>query len=101
MNTVAKLWNDHQVKEEMIFEDEGVLFGGWNKASQWLYKNGYRTGSLDGNKPVGFMKNKYTVQWKWGKLATFDKEKLDGVMISEDFNYKPVKVILFESKNML
>lgn len=100
MNTVAKLWNGRQVKEEIIFEDEGFLFGGWNKASQWLYKNGYRTGSMDANKPIGIMKTKYTVQWKWGRMAQSDKDKLDGVIISEDFNYKPAKVILFESKNI-
>jgi len=101
MNTVVKMWNGRIVKEEHLFLDEGVQFGGWNKASKWLYKNGFRTGSMDGNNPIGIMKTKYTVPWKWHNMIRVEKDKLDGVLISTDFTKEPVKVIFFDLNKIL
>lgn len=99
MNTIAKTYAGHSIKEEYLFRDSEFEWGAWNQALRWLYERGYQTGSMDHPNPVGFTQGRYSFPWKWHNLTNDDKSKLDGVLTSEDFRTKPVKVLIFEDQN--
>jgi len=101
MTTIAKTYAGRTVKEEHKFEDPEFEWGGWNQALRWLYNQGFQTGSLDHPNPVGFTRGRYSLHWKWHNLTQEDKGQLAGILTSEDFRTKPVKVLILKIKYRL
>lgn len=94
--TVYKYFLGRKVKfEKMITRVPNTEFGALYEAEEFLYVTGnYKTGSLDGNNPIGF--NKEWPPNKWHNLSKEDKDKLNGVLVSSDFRNDSVKIIFFE-----
>jgi len=80
---------------EEFFESCGT-FKAFRKAEARLKELGYEVGSMCRNEPIGFA-HKSTCSYvaKWHNLDQEDINKLDGVMLSEDFREGWVKIIFF------
>lgn len=94
---IAKIWNGRKIKEEKtIIRGPNVEFGALYEAEDYLASLDIiiKTGWLDGNNPIGLAKE--YIPSKWHNLSQADKDKLDGVLVSEDFKLSNVKIIFFE-----
>ena len=105
MNTVVKLFLGRKVKEEHLFKKEkGVTFGAYYAACAFVKEKSWFYGSMDaggrGN-PIAIIKDNYTLPEKWHNFSKSDKQRCDGVMISEDWREGDVKIIMFEDKVIL
>lgn len=93
---IDKIWNGRKVKEEIIIPaGSGKLeFGALYEATHLLSQKGFSVGWLDDKNPIGFAIGAAGPQ-KWYNLSKEEKAELDGVLVSEDFMTKDVKIILF------
>ena len=104
MNQIkSKLWNGRKVKKEKIFYyTDGFPFSAFYAAEEWIGKNGYSSGSMDGRgEPIAIRKGVYDLPQKWHNINKEWKQRADGVIISSNWREGEVKVILFEDKTVL
>ena len=69
-------------------------FAAYYAATKWLHENGYSSGSMRRDDPIGIMKGNYIIS-KWRNLSSADKKVLHGVMTGDKRN-GPVMVEIFE-----
>jgi hypothetical protein len=82
------------VKQETITV-EGT-FSSVSAAESKLHNMGYTIGSMCGGEPIGFADaEKYNYISKWRNMTSEEHEKLDGVMISNDWREGSVDIIWF------
>lgn len=102
MIKASKYWNGRKVKSEKIIPAGSgkVKFGACYEAEAELVKEGYIIGTLDGSNPIGIWYNKGSlpVFTKWHSLSKERKNELAGVLVSEDFENKDVKIIFFNNE---
>lgn len=93
---IDKIWNGRKIKEEIIIPaGSGKLeFGALYEATHLLSQKGFSVGWLDDKNPIGFAIGAAGPQ-KWCNLSKEEKAELDGVLVSEDFMTKAVKIIFF------
>ena len=84
----------HTVKDEIVFEACGT-FKAIHKAEDRLAREGYTTGSMCGNEPIGFAKGTDYIA-KWRNIDRSEYPKLDGVIVSDDFREGSVKIVYFD-----
>ena len=80
---------------------EEDTFGPINAAEEWLKKNGYIKGSMQGDAPIGFAdEDKYNYISKWRNMEPGDWERLDGVIIPDpEFREGGVIILFFKKDN--
>jgi|SRR5882672_6635050 len=95
-----KYFLGRKVKSEKIIPAGSgkVEFGASYEAEEYLNNKEYFLGVMDGSNPIGFASDDYIIANKWHNLSKEDKDKLDGVLISEDYKLKNVKIIFFENE---
>jgi hypothetical protein len=81
-------------KETKEFKADGT-FESLRAAQLWLTTNGYSYGSLCRDEPVAIMKGDYDIPQKWRNIHDSFKNKVDGVILSNDFIEGSVTVILY------
>jgi hypothetical protein len=93
MQKIEKL-HGHEIES---VEEISILgtFESVNEAIRILKDRGYEIGSMSGSQPIGFAKG-YGYIAKWYNLSKSDIEKLDGVIISDDFREGSVKIVTFK-----
>lgn len=65
-------------------------------AESRLHDLGYEIGSMCRNEPIGFADgDKYHYVAKWYNIREEEKQKLDGVIISDDFREGSCEVLFF------
>lgn len=69
-------------------------FAAYYAAEKWLLENGYSSGSMQRDDPIGIMKGAYSIS-KWRNLSTADKKALHGIMTGDKRN-GPVMVEIYE-----
>lgn len=77
------------------FKEEGT-FQSLHKAEEWIKSNGYSHGSLARSMPVAIVKGEYDLPQKWYNISKSCQNKVDGVMLSNDFREGEVTVIIYE-----
>jgi len=96
---VYKYFLGRKVKsEKTITRGPNTEFGALYEAQEYLQSRQYIVGSLDGDNPIGFSNQMlgWSSMAKWRNLSKEDKDKLDGVLVSECFRTKDVKIIFFQ-----
>jgi hypothetical protein len=72
------------------------------EAEKQLRELGYKIGSMCGGEPIGFADGeKYDYISKWRNMSNEDQNKLDGVMISNDWREGSVDIIWFNEPKVL
>jgi hypothetical protein len=72
------------------------------EAEKQLGELGYEIGSMCGGEPIGFADGeKYDYISKWRNMSNEDQNKLDGVMISNDWREGSVDIIWFNEPKVL
>jgi hypothetical protein len=72
-------------------------FQSFYEACRILEEKNYQVGSMCCNLPIGFAdKEKCNYVAKWHNLDKSDIEKLDGVLLSDDFREGSVKIVIFK-----
>lgn len=95
INELTK-FHGHEIESVEEISSSGT-FASVNKAMQILKLRGYKIGSMSAYQPIGFAKG-YDYIAKWYNLNKSDIEKLDGVLVSNDFREGSVSIITFKSK---
>ncbi len=91
---IDKLWNGRKVAKEVDVKWGGKTeFGALYEAESINGSQGYYTGRLDGNNPIGF--SEFSAPGKWHTLTREEKNDLNGVLISDNFRAGDVKIIYF------
>ena len=93
MQTIEKL-HGHEGESVEEIAVSGT-FSSVNEAMRILKERGNEIGSMSGDQPIGFAKG-YGYIAKWYNLSKSDIEKLDGVLISNDFREGSVKIVTFK-----
>jgi hypothetical protein len=95
--TKQKYFLGRKVKGEQIVPAGSgkVEFGAALEAQMLLNNKGYFVGNIDESNPIPFTYDDFALCQKWSNLSKEDKAKLDGVLVSEDFKTKYVKIIFF------
>lgn len=70
-------------------------FKAFYAAENWLRENGYSTGSMERDEPIGIAKGDCYIS-KWRNLGE-DKDLLDGVIARGDKRNGDVTVIIFDN----
>jgi hypothetical protein len=83
-----------KIIEKHDFNVEGT-FQSFYSASSWAKENGYEIGSMDGHNPIALMKG-YDYVAKWHNISNKERQMVHGVMISDYFREKPVRILIFE-----
>ena len=74
-------------------------FQAFYHAEELAKKLGYRTGSMERNAPIGFVKaDECDYISKWRNMTHKEHTKLDGVLLSDDFRNGKVVVVIFNEK---
>jgi hypothetical protein len=75
---------------------ESGTFSSFYSAERKLKNMGYTLGSMCGSEPIGFANSKnYDYISKWRNIGMDERNKLDGVMISDDWRDGIVQIIWF------
>jgi len=69
------------IKQTKEFDLSGD-FESHRAAENWLHDRGYSTGSMDGSNPIAIVKGEYNFTQKWHNFTKFDKELIDGILVS-------------------
>ena len=72
--------NDRPIKFRKVFEGDGQDFSSFHQASDFLTKNGFSSGSMQREEPIGLVKGEGVYIAKWRNLDKYDKLDLDGVI---------------------
>jgi hypothetical protein len=84
-----------EVVKRVNVKVEGT-FSSVSEAEKQLRELGYRIGSMCGGEPIGFAcGEKYEYIAKWRNIDPSDRNKVDGVMISDDWREGSVDIIWF------
>jgi len=79
------------------FKNEGNSFDGYYAAEKYLKENGYIMGSMQSDEPIGFAPaSEYGYIAKWGNISREDRNKLHGVMKSDDFRNGGVELVFYK-----
>lgn len=94
-----KYWLGRLVTEEKTFEflkDSGS-HNALYRAQAHLKLQGFSYGSPDEDNPIAFVKGEYGLPEKWHNLMGFDKQRIDGVILTFGFrNQQSVKLVFFK-----
>lgn len=100
--TKLKTFLGRNVKEEKVIPGGSgiVQFGALYEVDSIFNREGYAMGSVDENNPIGFWYNDGRLRpgIKWHSMSKEDKDKLDGLLVSECFRTKDVKIIFFDNE---
>lgn len=89
------------VVKKVNIKVEGT-FRSFYEAETQLRKMGYIIGSMCGGEPIGFAcGEKYEYIAKWRNIDPSDRNKVDGVMISDDWREGSVDIIWFNEPKVL
>jgi hypothetical protein len=89
-------FQDREVESIQEIKVSGT-FESFYKACNTLEEMGFVVGSMCMNEPIGFAdKEKYNYVAKWYNLDKSDIQKLDGVLLSDDFREGSVKIVIFK-----
>ena len=89
------------VVKKVNIKVEGT-FSSVYEAEKQLRELGYRIGSMCGGEPIGFAcEEKYEYIAKWRNIDPSDRNKVDGVMISNDWREGSVDIIWFNEPKVL
>lgn len=67
-----------------VFTNTGEAFSAINEAREWLGKNGFSVGSMEGRCPIGVHRGDAYIS-KWTRMSLEEQRKLDGMLESHDF----------------
>ncbi len=81
----------------ITFEQPGT-FEAYYAAVKWCKENGYSTGSMQRDFPIGIHKGDWQIP-KWLNMDSEDREGLDGYMESNDFRDGIVRIVLKNKDN--
>ncbi len=83
------------LKKETVVESG--TFSSFYMAERKLKIMGYITGSMCGSEPIGFADSEeYNYIAKWRNIGIEERNKLDGVMISDNWRDGIVQIIWFK-----
>lgn len=86
-----------KVKKEIVIKSTGETFGAYHEACKLLKSEGYNTGSMCREAPIGFASaEKYEYIAKWWNLNSEEKKLVDGIMTSEDWREGDVKITYYD-----
>jgi len=89
-------FQDREVESIQEIKVSGT-FQSFYEACRILEEKNYRVGSMCRGLPIGFAdKERYDYVAKWHNLDKSDIEKLDGVLLSDDFREGSVKIVTFK-----
>jgi len=84
-----------EVVKKVNVKVEGT-FSSVSKAEEILREQGMVIGSMCGGDPIGFAsKEKYNYIAKWQNIDAVDRNKVEGVMVSNDWREGSVDIIYF------
>ena len=87
----------HLIGKPVVFSKEWTPsgdFGAVSKAEKWCKENGISVGSMCRNEPIGLVEGSVSIA-KWRNIDREEYERLDGLMLSEDFREGGVRIVLF------
>ena len=83
------------VVKKVTIMGEGT-FMSFYKAEELLREQGMTVGSMCGGEPIGFAsKDKYEYIAKWRNIDPSERNKVEGVMVSNDWREGSVDIIYF------
>lgn len=86
-----------KVKKEIVIKSTGETFGAYYEACKLLKSEGYTTGSMCRDEPIGFANAKqYDYIAKWRNISPAERKLVDGIMTSEDWREGDVKITYYD-----
>jgi len=87
------------IKSTKYFPSRATSFSALNDASNYVKTLNFTQGSLCESEPVGLAKkDEYDSIAKWRNISKEDRDKLNGVLLSNDFRNGAVCAVIFEEK---
>lgn len=86
-----------KVKKEIVINSTGTTFGAYHTACELLKSEGYITGSMCRDEPIGFAKaDECSYIAKWRNLSGNERKLVDGVMTSNDWREGDVTITYYD-----
>ena len=104
--TNKKMWLDifdkigKSVDEEKVFQKSERDFGAVTEAENYVESLGMSIGSMQSDNPRALAKGKLNIA-KWWNIDKDDYQRIDGLMLSDDYRNGSVVVVTFKGKGEL